>query len=321
MKLGLLDQVRASCKTVAERAAQIQINYDLIPSYAAALPKAKTIVPEHDPASHYLGRGDDTAAFFLILDTINFGSGYFPHMNKRPGKSGYFTVAGCLNDLFKKKGPLSPLELNRLTPPDCARIFEQDPKNKTIAELMRLFALALNDLGRYVQADFGGSFRALIEAAGASAERLVQLLTRMPYFYDVQLYDGIEVPFYKRAQLAAADLSLAFGGKGLGKFDELHDLTIFADNLVPHVLRVDKILAYSKSLSARIDSGDLIPTGSNEEIEIRACALHAVERIKAALKASGQAITSMELDFLLWNHGQQPAYKSIPRHRTRTVFY
>ena len=90
MKLHLLDQVRAGCKTVAERAAHIRINYDLIPSYAEALGNAKTIQPEHDRASHYLDQGDDTAAFFLILDTINFGSGYFPHLHKRPGMTGYF---------------------------------------------------------------------------------------------------------------------------------------------------------------------------------------------------------------------------------------
>jgi hypothetical protein len=24
---------------------------------------------------------------------------------------------------------------------------------------------------------------------------------------------------------------------------------------------------------------------------------------------------------LLWNRGQQPFYKAIPRHRTRTVYY
>jgi len=321
MELRLFDQVRAACKTVAERAVHIQINYERIPAYAATLPVAEAVRPGHDPGCHYLGYGDDTAAFFLALDSINFGSGYFPHMNKRPGKSGYFTVAGCLTDHFKKWGPLSPLQLTRLTPPDCLRIFEQDPKNKTMAALMRLFARALNDLGRYVQADFGGSFRALIEAAGASAEHLVQLLAAMPCFDDVQLYDGLEVPFYKRAQLAAADLSLAFGGRDLGKFDDLHHLTLFADNLVPHVLRVDKILAYPKSLIARIDSGDLIPAGSDVEIEIRACALHAVEQLKAALNASGRALTSMELDFLLWNRGQQLAYKSIPRHRTRTIYY
>ena len=321
MRRRLLEQVRTGCKAVAEHAAHIQINYDLIPSYAISLLDAKTTVPEHDPAAHYLDQGDDTAAFFLTLDSINFGSGYFPHMKKRPGLSGYFTMAGCLNDHFRENGPLSASELSRLTVEDCFRIFEQDPQNRPIAGLMRLFARALNDLGSYMQADFGGRFSGLISAAGASAERLIQLLIRMPYFCDVALYDAVKVPFYKRAQLAAADLSLAFKGRGLGHFDDLQNLTIFADNLVPHVLRVDHILVYPEMLIQHIESGKLIPAGSAAEIEIRACALHTVEQLKAALNASGHAITSMELDFLLWNRGQQPAYKSIPRHRTRSVFY
>lgn len=321
MQSNLLEQVRTGCKTVAERAAYIQINYDLIPSYAKSLLGAKPTAPEHDRTIHYLGQGDDTAAFFLTLDSINFGSGYFPHMNKSPGKSGYYTVAGCLNDHFRKSGPLSARKLARLTTGECIRIFKQDPQNRPIVELMGLFARALNDLGRYVLADFGGSFTGLIEAAGASAERLIKLLIRMPYFCDVGLYGGVKVPFYKRAQLAAADLSLAFEGQGRGRFDDLQHLTIFADNLVPHVLRVDNILVYPQALTSHIDAGNLIPAGSAEEIEIRACALHAVERLKDALNASGLTITSMELDFLLWNRGQQSTYKSIPRHRTRSIFY
>lgn len=321
MKFRLLDQVRAACKTVAERATYVRINTDRIASYAASLPIEKAVLPEHDPQSHYLGRGEDTAAFFLILDSINFGSGYFPHLKKRRGRSGYFTVAGCLNDRFKKHGPLSAIELTRLTADDCCVIFQQDPDNRVTNELMQFFAKALNDLGGYIQQDFDGRFTDLIEAAGASAERLMHLLIRMPYFYDVELYETLEVPFYKRAQLTAADLSLAFGGKGLGQFDDLHHLTIFADNLVPHVLKMDKILLYTEELISQIDSGNLIPTGSAEEIEIRACALHAVELLRAELKASGHQVTSMGLDFLLWNRGQQPAYKSFPRHRTQTVFY
>ncbi|MDX1709413.1 MAG: hypothetical protein R3274_12490, partial [Desulfobacterales bacterium] len=120
MRIRLLEQVRAGCRTVAERAAHVRINYDFIPAYAAALPAVSTIRPEHDRTCHYLDRGDDTAAFFLTLDTINFGSGYFPLLNKQPGRSGYFTIAGRLNDRFREKGPLSPRQLARLTPENCA---------------------------------------------------------------------------------------------------------------------------------------------------------------------------------------------------------
>lgn len=321
MDIQLLEQVRAGCKKAAERAAYIQINYERIPAYAAALPITDATRPEHDPGCHYLGRGDDTAAFFLTLDAINFGSGFFPHLRKHTGKSGYFTIAGCLNAHFKKNGPFSARALTRLTPADCTRIFVQDSSNKPIAILMRLFARALNELGAFIQTNFSGSFTGLIAAAGASAERLVRLLIQMPCFRDVAIWEGVEVPFFKRAQLTAADLSLAFDGQGPGRFDDLAHLTLFADNLVPHVLRVDHVLEYATDLRTRIEAGDLIAAGSREEIEIRACALHAVELIKAALNASGQAINAMALDFLLWNRGQQATYKSIPRHRTRTIFY
>jgi hypothetical protein len=102
---------------------------------------------------------------------------------------------------------------------------------------------------------------------------------------------------------------------GVADFWDLDELTIFADNLVPHVLRVDGVLVYDPELSARIDREELLPPGE-EEREIRACAVHACERIAARLNVPPRI-----LDVWLWNRGQQPHYKAIPRHRTRTVFY
>lgn len=319
--MGLLDQVRERCADVADRARHVHIDAGRIPAYAASLPLEDVVCPAIDPDTHYLGHGDDTAAFLLTLDAINFGSGYFPRLKKRPGLSGYFTVAASLTDYYRAHGPLSAEQLTRLNAEDCARIFGQDLADASIRELMALFATALGDLGRFLLGRFSGSFRALIEAADGSAERLAELLGSMPYFHDVEPYDGLEVPFFKRAQLSAADLSIAFGGQGLGRFTDLERLTIFADNLVPHVLRVDGVLAYEPELAARIDREELIPAGSPEEVEIRACAVHAVELIGAELRRKGHPITSHQLDYLLWNRGHEPQYKARPRHRTRTVYY
>jgi hypothetical protein len=148
------------------------------------------------------------------------------------------------------------------------------------------------------------------------------LLREMPFYEDVAPYDGLRVHFFKRAQLTAADLALAFGGQGPGRFHDLHRLTLFADNLVPHVLRMDRVLAYDENLAARIDAGKRIERDSRTEIEIRACAVHTVEKLCAALNTQGRRVLPMELDYLLWNRGQQPFYKKTkPRHRTRTVFY
>jgi hypothetical protein len=318
---SLFEQVRRACKEVAANATRVHINYDHIPTYAASLPVQMTIPSGLDPRCHYLGKEEKTVAFLLTLDTINFGSGYFPYLHKRPGMSGYFSIASSLNDVYKNQGCLSAANLDNITVEQCTRIFGQDPANLIIRELMQHFTTALNDLGRYLLDDFKGNFTALVEAAESSAGRLVQLLKKMPYFNDVGLYNGIEVPFYKRAQITAADLSIAFRGWGWGHFNDLNHLTIFADNLVPHVLRMDGVLIYEASLIEPIAAGTIIPAGSAEEVEIRACALHAVELIKMEILKSGQTINSPDLDNFLWNRGQQPHYKAIPRHRTRCVFY
>jgi len=322
MESSLTETVRSSCKEVAERATYVRIDDDAIREYALSFPIEQAISPELDPNTHYLDNGEGTVAFFLTLDTINFGSGYFPQLRKRQGLSGYFTVASSLNDFYNNQGPLSAEQLSQLKVRDCTKMFGQNPENKPVQELMQLFTTALNDLGQYLTRYYNGSFLELVEAADNSAERLANLLVKMPFFDDVESYDDMRVHFYKRAQLTSADLSIALKGQGPGRFEDLHKLTIFADNLVPHVLRIDGILLYDENLAKHIDSGTLIPSGSAQEVEIRACAVHAVELMAEELRKAGREVTSQGLDYLLWNRGQQPYYKRIkPRHRTRTVFY
>ena len=318
---NIFEQIRRTCREVAASASWVHINSDHIPAYAASLPVQTAISTGLDPRWHHLGQEEKTVAFLLTLDTINFGSGYFPHLHKRPGMSGYFSIASSLNDVYNNHGYLSAEQLDHITVKKCTRIFGQDPANKIVQELMQHFTIALKDLGRYLLDCFDGKFTALVEAAESSAGRLVQLLKKMPYFNDVEVYNGIEVPFYKRAQITAADLKIAFKGRRWGQFNDLDHLTIFADNLVPHVLRMDGVLIYEKSLIDRIAAGTLIPAGSAEEVEIRACALHAVELLKKEIIKSERIVNSPQLDYLLWNRGQQPQYKAVPRHRTRCVFY
>jgi hypothetical protein len=168
----------------------------------------------------------------------------------------------------------------------------------------------------------GGSFVSLVESAGHSAERRALLLaSNMEYFRDVALYTGVLVPFFKRAQLTAADLTIAFAGQGPGRFDDLDRLTIFADNLVPHVLRMDGVLFYDPWLLTCIDRELDLMSGDDDEIEIRACALYAVELIVQELRKQGRVVNAMQLDYLLWNRGRLPRYKARPRHRAESVYY
>ena len=65
---------------------------------------------------------------------------------------------------------------------------------------------------------------------------------------------GVQVFFYKRAQIFVADLFGAFEGQGLGAFHDISALTMFADYRVPVVLRLMGILRYSPALAALVSS-------------------------------------------------------------------
>ena len=317
----VFDRIRDACHSVADRAEHVQIRTDRIAAYAAGLPTDELDLPPLDADRHFVGDEAETVAYFVTLDAINFGSGYFPYLTKRPGMSGYYTIASGLTDRFRADGPISAAELRAVTPRDCAQIFGQDMKTFPIRELMALFARALNDLGAHIARRYDGRFEGLIESSDRAASRLIEALSVQPFFRDVPAYRGLHVPLHKRAQLLASDLALAFDGEGPGRFDDLDRLTIFADNLVPHVLRVDGLLDYSDSLAAAIEREELIRAGSEEEIEIRACAVHCVELIGGTLARSSQPVSSRRLDQILWHRGQRANYKSTKRHRTRTVFY
>ncbi len=317
---SMFADIRSACAEVAKRSRYVTLAEDELAAYARSLP-LETPEPVYDTVHHFVGSPYDTLAYIITLDAVNFGSGYFPHLQKRPGMSGYFTVASALKDYFGKSGPLEARALSTLSLEDCSRLFGQDLAHPVRAELMQHFTRALNDLGDYLLAHFNGCFAALVESAEHSAERLATYLTGMPYFRDVATYEGFSVPLYKRAQITASDLALAFNGEGYGYFGDLDRLTIFADNLVPHVLCLDGVLRFNRDLARRIQRGQLLAPGSPEEVEIRAVALHAVERFVSVLRSDQEGVTAQNLDVRLWNRGQDSRYKAQPRHRTRTVFY
>src|SRR5437763_9275857 len=302
-------ELREACAAVAAVGRHVHIQADAIPAYAASLP-LEDPAPPPDPEAHLLaGTREELASFWLTLDAVNFGSGWFPTLRRRAGRSGYFTVAAGIKDRFTSSGPWSADQLAAIDAEEIAEVLGQDPGH----ELMELFARSLNDLGRHVSTEHEGSFIALVDAAGASAVALAERLGGWECFSDTSTYDGVRIPFLKRAQIAAADLARA----GVARFGDLDRLTMFADNLVPHVLRIDGVLRFEPELSRRIEQGELLEHGSPQEVEIRACALHAVELIVAHRPGSCAA----DVDQLLWLRGQQPRYKAAPRHRSRCTAY
>jgi hypothetical protein len=320
MNSGIFERVRQGAARVMERSLSVSIDAvaleDLTRSRDLLAPSI-----QRSPIDYYVGAPKDTAAYILTLDAINFGSGYFPHLAKRPGYSGYFTIALSLRENWEIEGPWDAHQLAAMSADDCARVMDQDPGVPEVAELMSLFSRALNDLGEFLLMHFDGDPTGPIVAANRSAARLAEILIEMPLYRDVSHYAGFEIPFYKRAQLTSADLAAVFKGEGYGAFTDLDQLTIFADNLVPHVLRREGVLVYNPALAARIGAGELLEAGSPEEVEIRAAAVHAAECCVGLLRNAGVKMTARQLDEALWTRGQLPAMKAHPRHRARTTNY
>jgi hypothetical protein len=305
--VSLGDEIREACAWVASRATHVRIQEAAIPAYAAALPAAPTPTTDDRLVD---GPPELRAAFHLTLDAINFGSGWFPTLRKRDGRSGYWTVAFGLRDRFAAHGAWSAAQLRALAAPDLAATLGQDLGH----ELMALFAASLNDLGAHVEAEHDGSFLAVADAAGGSAVALAERLAGWDCFADASPYDGRRVPFFKRAQIAAADLHHA----GVADFaGDLDRLTLFADNLVPHVLRLDGVLRFDRAFTDRIEAEQLIEHDSPEEVEMRACAVHAVELICRERRD----LTAQQVDHLLWTRGGGPRYKAVPRPRCRCTAY
>ncbi|MES1193972.1 MAG: queuosine salvage family protein [Solirubrobacterales bacterium] len=287
--MSLPDEVRRHCAEVARTARSVRIDLDA--------PTATTGVAGLNAEQHFLeGAPEQVARYVLVLDTINFGSGWFPTL--RHGSTEAMTER--LTAFVRGRGGASwwGPELGAVSAADVAAVLDEDLAHP----LMALYAEGLAQLGAFAA---GRDALELIAAGGGSAARFAAQLAEGMTFFD-------DTGFFKRAQITANDLVLA----GVATFDDVDDLTVFADNFLPHVLRLDGVLILDETLAARIDRGELLEPGGAEERELRACAVHVCEGLAHRL-----GVPPRLLDNWLWNRGCEPAYLKRPAHRARTVFY
>ncbi len=274
----LADEVRRHCAQIAASAKHVTIDLDA--------PIELDGLAGLDETLHYLeGSREDVARYVFILDAINFGSGYFGELSTTTD-----AITERLTAHARAHGPWTATELQRIDTPTVADTLGLEPGHR----LTQLYAEALNQLGVWLPDN----------AVGDTADDLARRLTQMPFFAD----HG----FYKRAQITANDLQLA----GVADFPDVDRLTIFADNLVPHVLRLDGVLIYDDTLAHAVDHQQELPAGGELERELRATAVHACERL-----AERAGVPPRTLDNWLWNRGQHRPYSERPAHVTKTVFY
>lgn len=313
-------RILKSIVPVVNQARFVAFDPDSAWRFVEQLTETDLTVPPWDRTYHFHDGSARTVQYLFLLDCLNFcfwGEPRWGIERERAWLTGYEALAASLKDAVERGAPiLDAAWMSRAQPSDLADLF----KSRTEMPLLAERAAIVREAGEELLRQFGGQAAGLVEAAGGSIHRLLDLLLAyFPNFRDVAHYSGRQVFFLKRAQIFCADLYAAFGGRAWGRFDDIAELTAFADYRLPQLLRREGILRFSPELARCIENRELIPAGSDEEIEIRATTIYAVEVIKRMLSARGINRLSIEVDWILW--GRTRGLDSPPHHRTITTFY
>ncbi|XP_024401979.1 uncharacterized protein [Physcomitrium patens] len=309
-----MEAVRSSCSWVADNASHVSIDpagiEKLVDHIGGKLPPIKWDFE----GIHYFDNGPLTAQYMLVLDALNFC--FWPDDDLQ-----YDHLAAGLADALKADPTVFDAHRLKKITGAALRDLLQWPRPLPLEdERVRL----LHEVGTELERSFHGKAVNLVTAANGSAVALVDLVTKhFPGFRDHSVYKGHQVFLYKRAQIFVADLWGAFKGKGIGEFRDISSITMFADYVVPAVLRHWGILTCSQALVKMVDSLQELPSGSEEEVELRACTITAVERLREYLAArTGTEVLSVQVDWWLWSSGLPSAVEKVPPyHRTQTIYY
>jgi hypothetical protein len=318
-------KVLETAKNVSDKSRQVRIDKKALVQFSRKLVEDRIKVPPWKSRYHFCGSSEEMVSYLLVLDSLNFC--FWPASGKDTWEieyqserlSGYYALAACLKEGIESGVPITKANyLAELSLDSLKRLLG----GRGELQLLEHRLTILNELGRLLVGEYGGDAHRLVESAGKSALRLAQLLAKkLSSFRDTSEYLGRKVFFYKRAQIFVADLYGAFDGKQWGSFVDIDKLTAFADYKLPQVLRHLGILQYARSLAQKVDEGIFLEGGSPEEVEIRANTIWAVELIRKELALLGKGLRAFEVDWVLWNMSQDPAFKTKPYHRTVTIFY
>lgn len=303
--------VRETTAWVVGRAEHVAIDAAALDAFAAEL----AAEPDFDAELHLAD-----PQYLLVVDTLNFC--FWPDADIA-GNGAPLEYADLARGI-KQSVAEDPrcLDAARLASIDAegVRRLVRWPRPLPLAERR---AALLRETGAALLWLYGGSAAALVRAARGNAVALVHLvLEAMLGFRDTAEYAGKTIHFYKRAQIFAGDVHGAFGGAGLGALSGMEQLTAFADYRLPQLLRARGVLAYAPDLARRVDAREELDAGSPEEVEIRACTIAAVERLRAAVGArTGRDVPAFAMDWRLWEAGERARDALPPHHRVRTTFY
>ncbi len=232
-------------------------------------------------------------------------------------------MIGCIKRALDQKIPiLDGNYLAKITREDMQKIFAGNIEMPMLDEKLALFhqagaVLAEKYEGRYYNFIKSCSPR-LYDNGNGLVERLA---AEFPRYKDVSDYDGHQIKFYKLTQLGFWMIYSGLGPQGAFHLEDPQKMTAFADYIVPVGLRLMGMTSYSPELEHAINSFQMIPRDSRQEIEIRAHCLYATALLADEInkiRPVDRQIIIPRVDARLWTHYHTTDW---PHHLTRTIMY
>lgn len=249
------------------------------------------------------------------------------------GYTGYFALCAAINravcDGLDITNPefYAKIDLDTLS-----NIFRPDDATTSIPLLEKRLE-CLHQVGERLSSKWQGQFENVIKAANKSAVALLQLIVEeFPCFRDVAQFAGKEVAILKRAQILVGDVWSCYRGEGLGYFEDIDKITMFADYRVPQVLVHFGSLEYTPELLELLKKDTIMQNGDEMEVEIRGASIYIIEQVKDAVvevlkqkhpDVDTRNVNSILIDQYLWDYRRAHAadLEYIPFHKVMSIYY
>lgn len=325
-----------SGKFIAKYAQYVKINEEGIEKLSEEMLssiESKLNIPDTGANINYPSKDDPRAVdWIFVADALNFCFWSYADAVKWTveGHSGYYALEAALVRALKEGYDITnPDFYSKITEEQLHIILRSD--NTATIPLFDKRITVLHEVGTVLIEKYNGTFKTCLKEADKSASKLLQIIVNnFPCFRDEALYNNQRVALYKRAQILVSDIWNFFGGASIGEFHDIDRITMFADYRIPQVLVYFNVLSYDDGLMKKLKNEELLPNGSEEEVEIRGCSIHAIElvkkRIEEKLKSSCQKVempNSSLIDYYLWCYRRKYAenMEHIPFHKTLSIYY
>ncbi len=264
----------------------------------------------------------DKLHFLLIFDSLSFSYWGDPKWKIKYNNEeldGAYAMVCAVAKAFEKGIPiLDPKYFANMEESDFSKILEGNIEIPLFKERLDI----IRETGKILLDKFDGDFTNLVKKAKGDLQVMLDLLLEnFPSFRDTSLYKGEKIYFYKRAQLLIADIYQTFNNGEFGEMTNASVLTACADYKLPLILRKMGIISYSDYLADKIDNKVEIKKDSEEEIELRANTIWAIELIREKIKKAMPNVYSIHINDYIWTLSQKKSKDDKPYHLTRTIFY